>query len=307
VKTCSKCGEDKPLDGFYASKTTKDGLKADCKTCHAAAVRERRRATKAGTFVSSRVAFDPGSGKKYCPACGETKAVDQFSKNSHSSSGLGGVCRSCAYVTHKAWRAVKQAEARVVAAAAAAEKKAKLSTIPEKKCTCCSQVKPREQFPKKARATDGMSPWCRVCTSEASSRWYENNKDRRAETHKAWKEKVGAEAVSDYHRNWYLQNREKRITQCEAWRLANPGKHREKMANRRAKERNATPAWVDRAALQAIYDACPPGYEVDHIVPIRGKNVCGLHVPHNLQYLPMRENRSKGNRLIEENENGKAA
>lgn len=57
----------------------------------------------------------------------------------------------------------------------------------------------------------------------------------------------------------------------------------------------ATPPWADKEAIRKIYENCPEGYEVDHIVPVKGKNVTGLHLPWNLQYLPRSENRRKRN------------
>jgi len=62
----------------------------------------------------------------------------------------------------------------------------------------------------------------------------------------------------------------------------------------------ATPAWADTNAIEHIYQECPKGMTVDHIVPLLGTNVCGLHVEYNLQYLTPEENSKKGNRLREE-------
>lgn len=55
--------------------------------------------------------------------------------------------------------------------------------------------------------------------------------------------------------------------------------------------------WSETELIKKFYENCPEGYEVDHIYPLQGKTMSGLHVLKNLQYLPMHENRAKGNRI----------
>jgi hypothetical protein len=98
------------------------------------------------------------------------------------------------------------------------------------------------------------------------------------------------------------------------WKAKNPGKDTAVAAARRSRLREwireygrmysakrgkhretATPEWADREAIAEFYANCPPGFHVDHIVPLRGKIVSGLHVLNNLQYLPPEENKKKAN------------
>jgi hypothetical protein len=59
-----------------------------------------------------------------------------------------------------------------------------------------------------------------------------------------------------------------------------------------------TPRWVDSNTIKRFYISCPPGQEVDHIIPIRGRDAVGLHCIENLQYLPRDLNTKKSNRLL---------
>ena len=88
-------------------------------------------------------------------------------------------------------------------------------------------------------------------------------------------------------------------------------KWRAMVAKRRAAKIRATPTWLTKELnnqMELIYkeafersDLENVKYHVDHIVPLQGGNVCGLHVPWNLQLLKADENWSKGNKNEEIN------
>ena len=79
-----------------------------------------------------------------------------------------------------------------------------------------------------------------------------------------------------------------------AYHEAQKEKHRNYMRHRRM-VMSAPIAEYFAEENKLIYDFCAEGFEVDHIEPIGGKNATGLHVPWNLQYLTVSENRIKRN------------
>lgn len=81
------------------------------------------------------------------------------------------------------------------------------------------------------------------------------------------------------------------------WKKDNKETYNAYLASRKARVRQATPLWADLKAIQQFYFNCPKGYHVDHIIPINGKNISGLHVIENLQYLPALENLRKSNKF----------
>lgn len=80
-----------------------------------------------------------------------------------------------------------------------------------------------------------------------------------------------------------------------AWARNNPEKANANSAKRRAAKLNRTPAWSETVEIEKFYANCHKGTHVDHIIPLQGKLVSGLHCLANLQYLTAEENKIKKN------------
>lgn len=144
-------------------------------------------------------------------------------------------------------------------------------------CIECRRESERRLYPERYEAK--IKP--RRCTPEA--------RQKAAEKQKAFRERRSDEKIA--------ADRERAKLAAREWRKNNP-LHRNALKRKYVADRAARiPKWADMSKITEFYLGCPPGHHVDHIVPMRGKNVSGLHVHYNLQYLPAMENMRKNNRF----------
>jgi hypothetical protein len=103
---------------------------------------------------------------------------------------------------------------------------------------------------------------------------------------------------------WARNNRDKTASYSRNYRNRNKGLRNLWTMNYRSAKDERMPSWLNDAEqfeLECVYTYCAAlrrvglDYHVDHVVPLRGQRVSGLHVPWNLQVIPGRENTRKGN------------
>lgn len=158
---------------------------------------------------------------------------------------------------------------------------------------------------------------CIACIRERNLVWREKNREyalkRDSEYHannRAARIKKSAdrfarnkEAYREQARRWGAENKERKAANNKAWAKRNPEKFMSSVkVNNIIRKRLIGGQKLARAyakEIRQIYINCPPNHHVDHVIPLRGRGVNGLHVPWNLQYLPATENMRKGNRIQE--------
>jgi len=128
-----------------------------------------------------------------------------------------------------------------------------------------------------------------------------NPEENRLRT-KRWKE-ANKEKVEVIWRAEHEKNGDQYRERARRWAIENKGRHQSNVKAYKMRKKKHMPAWVDRRDIDIFYvDAEEKTkltgiiYHVDHIVPLKGKRVCGLHVPWNLQVISGAENLAKGNR-----------
>lgn len=181
-----------------------------------------------------------------------------------------------------------------------------------KVCTGCKNEKSLSEFYGDGRAKDGKQSRCKVCHN-AKQRSEEGNAKRR-ENYDPEDRRLSYEKHKDrarvQSRKYYQNTKDKKLAYGKLHYQQNKAKYAEYTRTRQAKLLQRTPPWLSesqKAELQDFYwlakdltAVSGQTYHVDHIVPLQGKNVCGLHVPWNLQVLPADINLSKGNRYADD-------
>jgi hypothetical protein len=143
---------------------------------------------------------------------------------------------------------------------------------------------------------------CKKCGSRASRAWNLANPDRvqkskathapkHVESAREWRSRSRAH-LTEYARRWREKNRAS----------VNARATRRKCASAAAISLRGSRivAWADHEAIKVIYEGARRisrelgiPHEVDHIIPLKGINVCGLHVEYNLRVVPASVNRRK--------------
>jgi len=152
----------------------------------------------------------------------------------------------------------------------------------ERICTSCYIFKPLDNFFKNKKRLAGVYPSCKACCSTNNKKKYTNNKD----------------IYSKKHRQYYLDNKEKIKLKNKSYSEQNRSKLNSYFYARDRDKRQRALTKIFLKEMRSLYkEAKSIGLTLDHIIPLKNKYVCGLHVPWNVQFLKFEENASKNNKF----------
>lgn len=182
-----------------------------------------------------------------------------------------------------------------------------------KKCAICKKEKSLENFNKNKSKKDGLSTDCRSCTKIYAENYRAKNKDQlliqsRDFKHKNrdfinFKNRENYHTIKKYDKNFMKKKRKSN----SVWKQNNKGKVNFNTAKRYSSKirRSCLTTKEDFNIIETMYNIAAwltevtgIHYHVDHVFPLNGKLVSGLHIPSNLQIITEQENSYKHNNFI---------
>ena len=193
----------------------------------------------------------------------------------------------------------------------------------DKQCKVCGEVKNLFEF-RQSKGRNGFMQirhQCKDCERKASLEYEAANREKRRKEKRDFYQ-ANLEKELQRKRDFYAQNTEKEKARSARWRDENreylrakdrqdakdrPAYFCYKTQKRHTAKLQRTPKWLTEEQLRDIQteyelsawcsEVMGIKYNVDHIVPLQGKTVCGLHVPWNLRVIPASDNFKKSNKF----------
>jgi hypothetical protein len=170
-----------------------------------------------------------------------------------------------------------------------------------KTCLKCNIEKILSEFHIAKKNISGLEGKCKSCKSIYRKAQYQKNKHKELSKNLEWKYN-NLERYKEIGKEHYRANKDRHKSLMQQHYHANKGMYRAKDAKYRATKLKATPAWANLEQIKRIYIACASisertgvEHHVDHIIPLQGEAVCGLHVEKNLAIIPAQMNLQKSN------------
>jgi hypothetical protein len=280
TKICTICQQEKPITDFYKLKSGKHGVTGMCKRCFCDYTKN-----KPNPYTPDPNAPTP---MKICTTCTQEKPITDFHKSNSGKYGVKTSCKECSL------QKIKERN---------------FTFDPEKfgesiTCSVCQESKHYSLFHNSNTSHNGKASVCKDCKlyieTKRNNTPEENYEKKLRLCTTCNEEKLGVEFTKSKAGRGGLCSKCK---ECYSKYVRdNPHIRNASAARRRAIKSQAIPKWFDKQKVDAIYEECSKItketgiiHNVDHIVPLQSKWVCGLHVKHNLRIITGSENQRKLN------------
>jgi len=211
---------------------------------------------------------------KTCSQCKVDKELYEFNKDSSSKNGVRANCKACAKIKRDA------------------NKEAIADYYEKNKEYILARNRQYYQANRESLLAHRNNYYQKnkKAVIKTNIRWRKNNRDAYNAQRRIWyANEEHREYQQLYNKKHYESNKDAAAARCN---------------KRRAIKYSGTPIWANLEAIkkfyaeaQALTKSMGIKYEVDHIYPLQGEKICGLHCEFNLQVITQKENRSKSNKL----------